>query len=666
LALVLLTQCADALSSDEALLDEIVIVAGRRAVDTKDVAAAVSSVGRDAVTQQKIVTDALQSLVGVVVQQTTPGQGAAIIRGLKGSAILHLVDGMRLSNAMFRTAPTPWFALVPASSVERIEVLRGTPASLYGSEAVGGVVDSVSRLPVFNTDDLSWARNVVATFDSAELQRSIRATVDGGTHRLATSVSAEYLETGNRRTGSGERIAPSGYSAKAVRAVLSATPDSNDSWYIDLHYLEQPETPRIDELIPGFGQTEPSSDEFVFAPNRRIFAHAHRRHLSATDIEWQLDAAWQRIDDDRTTRDFGSEERLFEENRSDLYGITLNAARDSGAFNWIAGADLYYDEVSSTRSAQDINSESSRTLTPRFPDGSTISHAGLFVNSSVDINERHTVLFGLRYTDVSIDLPDGTKIDPGRMSGDLGWIFQVSEEVAFVANLGAGFRAPNIADLGTLGNRPGNRFNIPNTALGAESATHGDLGLRFRGDRWRAEVVAFAMRYTDRIVSISTGTATPDGRDIVQSVNAASSDLYGVEAGARLNLGERADVRLALNYTRGDQEVAGISEPADRVPPLNGRLEIGYALADHWYLKATLVGAARQDRLSSRDVSDARIDPDGTPGWTIAGVRASWASESGWETTLGVDNLLDKRYRVHGSGLDAPGRNLFLTVRRDW
>ena len=65
-------------------------------------------------------------------------------------------------------------------------------------------------------------------------------------------------------------------------------------------------------------------------------------------------------------------------------------------------------------------------------------------------------------------------------------------------------------------------------------------------------------------------------------------------------------------------------------------------------------------------MSDARIDPDGTPGWTIAGVRASWASESGWETTLGVDNLLDKRYRVHGSGLDAPGRNLFLTVRRDW
>ena len=69
--------------------------------------------------------------VGVYLQQTTPGQGAAIIRGLKGSSILHLVDGIRVNNAIFRSAPTQYFALVPTSAVERIEVLRGTPASLY-------------------------------------------------------------------------------------------------------------------------------------------------------------------------------------------------------------------------------------------------------------------------------------------------------------------------------------------------------------------------------------------------------------------------------------------------------------------------------------------------------------------------------------------------------
>ncbi len=154
----------------------------------------------------KLTTDALASVVGVSLQQTTPGQGAVIIRGLKGSAVLHLVDGMRLSNALFRTAPTPWFALVPASSVKRLEVVRGTPASLYGSEAVGGVVQSVSRLPEFDSDEVGYSGNIVAGFDSAELQKSLRATLDMGTRRLhpvpakrpsraPTSINGRFLKS---------------------------------------------------------------------------------------------------------------------------------------------------------------------------------------------------------------------------------------------------------------------------------------------------------------------------------------------------------------------------------------------------------------------------------------------------------------------------------------
>jgi outer membrane receptor protein involved in Fe transport len=196
--------------ADDDLLEHVIVTATRRSTDMTEVAAAISTVDSETVISHKLATDALQSLPGVYLQQTTPGQGAAIVRGLKGSAILHLVDGMRLSNAMFRTAPTPWFALVPATSVERLEIIRGTPASLYGSEAVGGVVQSVSRLPEFDSEEVSYKRDLLIGFDTAELQQSIRATLDFGTQRLATSVSAEYLETGDRRTGGGKRIGPSG------------------------------------------------------------------------------------------------------------------------------------------------------------------------------------------------------------------------------------------------------------------------------------------------------------------------------------------------------------------------------------------------------------------------------------------------------------------------
>ena len=61
-----------------------------------------------------------------------------------------------------------------------------------------------------------------------------------------------------------------------------------------------------------------------------------------------------------------------------------------------------------------------------------------------------------------------------------------------------------------------------------------------------------------------------------------------------------------------------------------------------------------------------RINPDGTPGWMTANVRAIWAVSDQWELTASVENMLDKRYRVHGSGIDSVGRNLFVGIRTDW
>lgn len=651
-------------ASDEPL-DEITVLATRRPATVEEISTAVTTVDGEDVTGHKLTTDALASLVGVNLQQTTPGQGAVIIRGLKGSAVLHLVDGMRLSNAMFRTAPTPWFALVPASSVKRLEVVRGTPASLYGSEAVGGVVQSVSRLPEFDSDEVDYAGDVVASFDSAELQKSLRATIDMGTRHLAASFSAEYLRTGDRRVGGGQRIGPSGYESKALRAVVRGISADERSWLLDLHYLEQPETPRIDELVAGFGQTEPSSSEFLFAPNQRLFAHFQHDYIASSGIDWKFDAAWQRIVDDRITRDLGAPDRRLENNRSDLYGLTVSASGEIAGLWWIAGVDIYHDEVSSSRFGQDIANGSITVLAPRFPDGSTVGQAGLFGNVQWRVADRHAVSAGIRYTDVRIDLPDGTTISPGRLSGDLGWVYDLSDTWQLVANAGAGFRAPNVADLGTLGNRPGNRFNIPNTSLDSESVTHGDFGLRHRSDRWRFELLLFSLSYTDRIVSVSTGDVTPDGRDVVQSVNAASSSIRGIEAGMSVDLTDRVSANAVLNYTRGEQRTAAVEEPADRVPPLSGRVFLNVAHGERWDFEAWLVAAASQDRLSDRDVRDIRINPLGTPGWVSLGTSATWA-HADWQVTLGVDNVFDRQYRVHGSGIDAPGRNVFMTLHRRW
>ena len=663
---------ADVLAEQDRL-DEILVTATRRTVSIAEVSSGLTLVDGASARERKLVTDALDTEIGVYLQQTTPGQGAPIIRGLKGSSILHLVDGMRLNNAIFRSAPTQYFALVPTGAVERIEVLRGTPASLYGSDAVGGVVQLVTRVPRFESGEIEYRGEIYGAYDTAELGRLLSGTIDAGNERIATTFSADLLETGDRRTGSGERIGPSGYESRAARWALAGRPDEKRSWLFDVHYLEQPETPRVDELVAGFGQTEPSSSEFFFKPNRRVFVHGRYGHEDGMfGLDWNVDLAWQRIDDDRTSRDFESTDRRFESNRSDLYGLVVSGSRVTDSGSWVAGVEAYRDEVSSRRSEESLDDGQVTVLTPRFPDGSEIERFALFGNTERYVSARNILSGGLRISREDVSLPAtpvsaAASIVVSDTSGDIGWIFNASENWQIVANAGFGFRAPNVFDLGTLGNRPGNRFNIPNPELDSERVVQLDAGVRYSDDRARFELMVYTLDYSDRITSVLTGDVTPEGRDIVQSVNAADSTIRGFEGGAEFFVSDTISLEAVLNYTWSEQRVPGSpTEPGDRIPPLSGRLNVSYDGGGDIRLDAWLRFAGEQDRLSARDVRDSRIDPNGTSGWGILGARGTWDARGDWQFTLGIDNVFDKRYRVHGSGLDAAGRNLMVSVRKTW
>lgn len=664
---------ANATQAGPASLDEIVVTATRRAERSGDVSSTITVVDQQAIASNALITDALANQPGVFLQQTTPGQGAAVVRGLKGSAILHLVDGMRLNNAIFRSAPTQYLALVPGVAVDRLEILRGTPASLYGSDAIGGVVQVVTHTPDFTGSDTQMRGTNTLAYDSADLNQLIRSSVDAGNAQGGVSLSAEWQSTGGRRIGGGERLATGAYEAFGGRALFMLTPSTSRTLKLDLQAMEQPETPRVDELIAGFGQTEPSSSEYAFAPNRRYFAHASIENTQGVlGLAWRMDLGWQRIDDDRITRNLDADARRRETNRSDLLGITATVSGNNDRFDWIAGAEIYSDEVSSSRSEESISTGDISEVAARFPDGASVLQTAMFGNVSMTLAQRHTLTGGLRLTRASIDLP-GVAGNPesefsiSDLSGDAGWLWQVNPRWSAAANVGAGFRAPNIFDLGTLGNRPGNRFNVPNTRLDAEHVLQGDVGLRYRGDSVDYSLSAFALSYDDRIVSVATGAVTADGREVVQSTNAARAEISGIEANADWRITDSLGATFMLSAIRGDQRVDGNQrEPSDRIPPLTGRIVLDWLTGSGSELSAWLNFASAQDRLSNGDISDSRIDPQGTPGWVVLGTSwQRWLTDH-WRLRVAADNLLDKRYRMHGSGLDARGRSLSLSVTHDW
>jgi len=653
-------------------LESFQVTATRRNAESLEISEALTLVNKGEITRKApdVLAEILRGQVGTWFQQTTPGQGLPIIRGLKGSEVLHLVDGMRLNNAFFRNAPNQYLGLVDAFAVTQVEVIRGSAPALHGADAMGGVVQVVTAEPEFYTSERETEGRLYGSFDSVDSALIGRAEAATGTAVYALSGGVTWQDHGDRSVGGGETIRPTGYEAQAADLKWRYQLSEHSELMLSGQVLEQPSTPRSDELVPGFGQPLPSSDIYEFKPNRRSFLHARYRLQSASSWfeKMELHIARQVITDDRLSQERGSTELVNESNESTLDGFTLqfnspwtSAGTRSSELVW--GLEVYSDEVRSSRLITDTESDDSQTARGRFPDNSSMDSIAAYAANRWQW-QRFSLEAGLRYSKFDIHLPGDdliptASVKPNDLTGDVHASFELSEGLKLVSNIGRGFRPPNIFDLGTIGPRPGNRFNQPNPNLKPETVWSYDLGLKTASSNIEAELFVFYSDYQDKITSVFTGETTPEGRVIVSSANLNSARLYGVESGLRWRFAPGFSAYGVLNYTRGEeQDVALGTVPADRVPPLNGRLGMTWQPGNGWRVESWLDLASKQDRLSPRDVEDPRIDPTGTDGYFTLNVLASRQLNPMLELGVRFENLLDEQYREHGSGLNAPGLNL--------
>lgn len=656
-----------------ATLPPIVITATRNEAKAFEVVSPVTVVTEEEIARKSGagLPDALRGETGVFVQQTTAGQGAPIIRGLIGSSVLMLVDGMRLNNAFFRPAPNQFYALVDPWNVERLEVVRGPGSALYGSDAMGGVINVVTPTPRFGGADWQWRPGWTGRYASAEEALMSRYALAGGREDLSMTTGLTLQTLGDRKAGgNGGRQSPSGYDVYSGDAKLVFDMGAGEVT-LSTQYLRQPETPRFDELVAGFGQARPSSSEFLFEPNDRLFLHGSYRHARALGLldGFEAHLAFQDINDDRRQRDFNSVTENRERNASLLWGLTLQASSALTQHQWLTyGVEIYRDQISSNTRQRDLATGVETVGTGRFADGSRMSSYALYLQDEIEFTERFTSTLNLRYSyyDTAIPPADrgiGADQSFDDLTGGLGLSYALTQQLRVVTNLGRGFRVPNVFDLSTLGPRPGNRFNIPNPALGPEELVSADVGLKFDNPALAGELFLFQGKYSDRIEAQLTGAVRPDGRDEVQNVNLGEVDLYGAEAGLRYRFGDGYIARGTLNYTRARQTAAnGAREHASRIPPLNGFAGLSKTFGDTFRAEAWLLASNKQTRLSAADRRDPRINPAGTEEWVTVNLAGEWLVYPSFNLRMAGENLLDKRYREHGSGLDAVGRNFIVTL----
>jgi outer membrane receptor protein involved in Fe transport len=686
--LATLVHAEEAPREESTALEPIQVTAGRVEEGSFDVPKSITVVDREQIERAtpQVMTDLLRGQPGVFTQSSGPGQGIAIIRGLKGSEILHLVDGMRMNNTFFRNSPSQYTALLDPYNVAQVEVLRGPGATLYGSDAMGGVLQVLTPEERFTSDGWGARGGALAQFGSADLSRIGRAHAAVGREGFSASGGFTFSKYGQRDIADGGRQPFTDYRSRAGDTKILWAPAAGHELMFSAQYVELPKLPRYHEIVGGPGGTGSGADlPIFFEPNDRLFLHArYRLRAPFAGVESaELHLGRQIVNDDRN-RLVNETTREEEENRSVLTGGTAQAVSAlAPSLRLIYGTEFYRDDVDSSKQRRNLETDALSQRAPTFPDGAQQDSFGIFVNAEWRATRTWKLEAGTRFSRVSTDLPatplsNAAKISDNDVTGHLGSRLALTEQLAWSTNVGRGFRAPDIFDLGTLGPRAGTdpqQINVPNPGLEPETIWSADTGFKWLSGGWSAETAVFYSRYDNRIEPRErTGRTIPNGElgctgteanpDCieVQSRNISEARYWGAELGARYRV-EPWEAYATLNWTFGEEKRGDNDQtPANRVPPVNGQVGAVWRPGP-WLAETYVLFAARQDRLDDDDRGDVRIDPNGTAGWVTLNVRAGWKPVKPLRLQIEGRNLLDASYREHGSGIDAPGRTAVATAQ---
>ncbi len=686
-------------AANEPELASVQITARRVREPVAEVSQAVTIVDASTIRARtpQVIAEALRGAPGAYFQQTAPGQGMAIVRGLKGSEVLHLVDGIRLNNAFFRTSPSQYVALVDPLAAARIELVRGPAATSYGSDAMGGVIHVLTREERFDAPEWRARGQAMATYASGDAARQVRLVGAAGRRDLSLALGASHFEYGARdvaglgqsASGAGvvslrDRVAPTGYDARAYDAKLLWQPTDGHEWMLSWQSYAFPSLPRYNEVVPGFGTAAaglPDAAISIYDNSRRF---AHIRYRGRTDFaaarRVEFHAARQRVLDDRFDRSLDLTTDSLERNRSTLDGLTLQAETDIGArWSLTYGTDFYRDGIDSSRvevrAGVSTRNGANVAVKSRFPDGARTDQFGVYALAGWRASQVISIDFSARFDRIDTQLPIADRLAGGAftddsLTGGIGLLWRLTPTWNFAANTRRGLRAPNINDLAQIGRRSNNRIVIANPGLGSESVWSVDAGVRGASNGWRFDLTAFHSEYQDRIALIDTGvvyTAGQNGCDRAagcleaQNRNISRANYSGVEAGAAW---ERAPWSLsgALNYTYGEQRANGLTTPANRVPPVNATVAAAWQANERWTVEARAWLAGRQNRLDPADLRDNRINPSGTPGYSSFDLMTTWRPTEALDVRLTGKNLTDRAFREHGSGINAVGRSLSISL----
>ena len=252
-------------------------------------------------------------------------------------------------------------------------------------------------------------------------------------------------------------------------------------------------------------------------------------------------------------------------------------------------------------------------------------------------------------------------------TGAVGSVFRLSDYVSANLNLAQAFRAPNLSDMAKLGESKGDVYEVPNTNLQPEKLMNIDMGLKISTESTRTDITVYRSFITDLLVSVDATYAGADtlvNDDQVFNVktkkNLGEAIIQGAEIAVDYSLASSLSFRGNLTTTYGENTT--YNEPVGGIPPLFGLAGVRWSRG-RLFLDGYSRFSGRQDRLSADDLDDPRIPAEGTPGWFTVNLRGGLTFGHSLIVQVACENILDRNYREHGSGVNSPGRNWVISLQ---
>lgn len=668
-----------ALSLEE-LLNVKVVTAGRREQRPFDSPRSISIVTAADLRRRnyRSTPEAIQELAGVLLQQTNDGGGSPIIRGLTGNQVLLLIDGIRLNNAIYRFGPNQYLNTIDIEQVERIEVIRGPGSVLFGSDALGGVINIITKSRVIG-DSQPNQLELHARTATADRGSLGRIGFNAGAGRLMTVGGVSLKSFGQIRSGHSTVQTFTGYDEWAGDLKVSAAVRTGETLTVSAQRLEQSDVVRADALGSG------SDLEWRWDPQSRSLVslqYANTRGWSFVR-EATAFAAYQDQHEQtsrRTTASPGTRRYMLDGVRSASTGVQFYSAATRQELTY--GADWYVDRVRSTRTDETI---ATGVLVPRrgtFADGASRFSGAVYLQDRLHASRRLTLDVGGRYEWIDLEAlladPAAGVVDIDArnraLTGSAYASYALAPALKIVGGVSNGFRAPNVDDVSVFGSFGGG-FEIPNPALTPERSINRVVGLKVFGQRAALNLSAFDVSYRGLIVRAPAtyldlpyldlnGSGRRESSEplVFSRQNIGSAAVRGVEVDGQIYVGRAWRATGTFGWTRGTDKAA--NEPLRRVPPPHGSISMMFDPGQRWWVEGYSVFAGAQRRLNSLDIVDVRIGPNGTAGFGTLNIRSGVNLSGVGIVTLGLENLLDTRYKWHGSGIERPGRNVVVGVRR--